>query len=123
MAKAPGYPTCLRFEVERGGEGSGMAKVLSLSLSLSLFLLLPPFRSWLRVQDAREAEKAERDEGKWPGEPKQPIPLRFISPRRAQPQPRPKSTALNAVNFAITDGWAPRPRSLPRAHAAINATR
>ena len=96
-----------------------MAKVLSLSL---FFLLLPPFRSWLRVQDAREAEKAERDEGKWPGEPKQPTP-HFISPRRAQPQPRPKSTALSAVDFALADGWAPRPRSLPRAHAAITAAR
>jgi len=110
------------FFNSRGNVGAKALGWLRCSLSLSLFLL-PPFRSWLRVQDAREAEKAERDEGKWPGEPKQPIPLRFISPRRAQPQPQPKPTTLNAVDFAITDGWAPRPRSLPRAHAAITAAR
>ena len=41
-----------------------MAKVCSHSPSSS------SFRSWLCAQDAGEAEKAKRDEGKWPGEPK-----------------------------------------------------
>ena len=76
-------------------------------LSLSLFLLLlPPFHAWLRVQDAREAEKAERDEGKWPGEPKLSPSLAFISPRRADTPPWPESAAFNAVDFNIADGWA-----------------
>ena len=52
-----------------------MAKVLSPSLFL---LLLPPFRSWLQVQDATEAEKAKWDEGKWPGEPKHPLSSHFL---------------------------------------------
>ena len=48
-----------------------MAKVLFLpSLSLSLSPFSSSFRSWLRVQDAGEAEKAKQNEGKWPGEPK-----------------------------------------------------
>ena len=97
MAMAPGHLTSLRVAGGCGNEGSRMVKVCSHSLASSFF------RSWLRAQDVMEAEKAKWDEGKWPGEPKQPTPLHFISPRRAQPQPRPKSTALSAVDFALAD--------------------
>ena len=94
-----------------------MAKVRSHSPSSS------SFRSWLRAQDAGEGEKAKRDEGKWPGEPEQRLSLHFYSPRRAGPPPQPESTALKAVDFAVVDGQAPRPQSLPRAHAAVTAAR
>src|SRR6185503_14095053 len=94
-----------------------MVKVRSHSPSSSSFC------SWLCAQDAGEAEKAKRGEGKWPSEPKQPLPLRFYSPRRAGPPPQPESTALNSVDFAVTDGWALRPQSLPRTHAVITAAR
>src|SRR6185437_4070967 len=116
-ARALGHPTSLRIEGGCGNEGSGMAKVRSHSPFSSSFL------SWLSAQDAREAEKAKRDDGKWLGEPKQPLSLRFYSLRRAGPPPQPESTALNAVDFAVADGLAPRPQSLPRAHAAITAAR
>jgi len=78
-----------------------MAKVRSHSPSSS------SFSSWLCAQDAGEAEKAKQDEGKWLGEPKQPLSLRFYSPRRAGAQPQPESTALSAVDFAVADGWGP----------------
>ena len=52
-------------------------------LSLSLFLSLSPssssFRSWLRAQDAGEAEKVKQNEGEWLGEPKHPLSLYFYS--------------------------------------------
>jgi len=78
-----------------------MAKVRSHSPSSS------SFSSWLCAQDTGEAEKAKQDEGKWLGEPKQPLSLRFYSPRRAGAQPQPESTALSAVDFAVADGWGP----------------
>ena len=45
--------------------------MLEFKLGCYIFLLSPS-RSWLRVQEATEAEKAKakRDGGKWPGEPK-----------------------------------------------------
>jgi len=61
---APGHPTSLRVMGGCGNVSSGTFKVRSHSPSSS------SFRSWLRAQDAGEAEKAKRDEGKWPGEPK-----------------------------------------------------
>ena len=100
MAMAPGHLTFLRVKGGCGNEGSRMAKVCSHSPSSS-------FRSWLCAQDAGEAEEAKRDEGKWLGEPKQPPSLRFYSPRWADPPPQPESTALNAVDFAVTDNWFP----------------
>ena len=107
MARAPGHPTSLQVEGGCGNEGSGMAKVRSHSPSSS------SFRSWLCAQDAGEAEKAKRDEGKWLGEPKQPLSLRFYSPRRVGPQPQPKSTGLNAVDSAVADGWGPMTAESP----------
>ena len=60
------------FFDSRGNVG---AKALGwLRCSFSLFFSLSPFsssfRSWLRAQDAGEAEKAKQDGSKWPGEPK-----------------------------------------------------
>jgi hypothetical protein len=117
MARAPGHSTSLQVEGGCGNEGSGMAKVLSHSPSSS------SFRSWLCTQDAGEAEKAKRDEGKWLGEPKQPLSLCFYSPRWVGPSSQPESTALNAVDFAVADSWALQPQSLPRVHIAITAAR
>ena len=71
---APGHPTSLQVAGGCGDASSEMAKVRSHSPSSS------SFRSWLRAQDAGEAEKAKRDEGKQLGEPKHPLSLRFYSP-------------------------------------------
>ena len=77
MAMAPGCPTSLPDEGGCGREDSEMAKVLFFSLFLSLSPSSSSFRSWLRAQDAREAEKVKQEGGKWPGEPKTP-PFLFI---------------------------------------------
>ena len=74
MAMAPGHLTSLRVVGGCGDVGSGTVKVRSHSPSSS------SFRSGLQAQDAGEAEKAKRDEGKWLGEPKQPFSLRFYPP-------------------------------------------
>jgi len=89
------------------------------ALALSFFFL-----SLLAAgSGCRGGEEVKGVEGKWPGEPKQSPSLAFIPPRRADTLPRPESTAFNALDFAVADGWVPRPRSFPRAHSAIITTR
>ena len=86
-----------------------MAKSLSLSFSFLLLALGYEFRK----QRRRRRRRRSRTEANGQVNPKRPLLLHIYLPRGAHPQPRPKSTAFNAVDFAITDGWAPRPRSLP----------
>src|SRR6185312_1308630 len=103
------------------GDGKRKApRWLRLSLSFSFLLLALGYE--FRKQRRRRRRRRSRTEANGQVNPKHPL-LRIYLPRGAHPQPWPKSTAFNAVDFAITDGWAPRPRSFPRAHAAINAAR
>src|SRR6185503_19490927 len=58
------------FEGECGSKSSRWLRCFFLpSLSLSLSPLPSSFRSWLRAQDAGDAEKATQNKSKWPGEP------------------------------------------------------
>src|SRR6185312_7801477 len=105
----------------RESRGDGKRKAprwLSLSLSFSFLLLALGYG--LRKQQRRRRRRRSRKEANGQVNPKRPLLLRIYLPRGAHPQLRPKSTAFNAVDFAITDGWAPRPWSFPRAHAAIS---
>ena len=76
-------------------------------------------RSRLRAQNAGEAKWAGEARANGQVSAKQPLSPRFYSPQRTGPPPRPESTALNAVDFAVTDGRVPRARSLPRALLAL----
>ena len=107
----------------RGDAGVKAPKWLrcSLPLSFSFFFLLFALGYGFRMQRRRRRRSGMKANGQV--SPNNPPSLRFYSPRRADFPPRPKSTALNAVEFAVADGWAPRPRSLPRAHAAITVAR
>src|SRR6185437_10974837 len=119
MARAPGCPTSPKVKGGWEKEGSEVAKSLSPSFSFLLLALGYGFRK----QRRRRRRRRSWMEANGQVNPKRPLSLHIYLPRGAHPPPRPKSTAFSAVDFAITDGWAPRPRSLPRAHAAINVAR
>jgi len=80
-------------------------------------------RSWLLSQKAGDAKKPGEAKADGQVSPKQPLSPRFISPQRTGPPPRPESTALNAVDLAVADGWVPRPRSLPRVQSGVITAR
>jgi len=96
-------------------EGSEVAKSLSPSFSFLLLALGYGFRKQRRRKRRRRRRSWMEANGQV--NPKRPLSLHIYLPRGAHPPPRPKSTAFSAVDFAITDGWAPRPRSLPRARS------